>query len=79
MYDVFVISYPMHMISMIQFHISSNHDMIAYIEYGYDNILSYDMISYVIYACMYDIIQSKKLYNTRSSILTSTLLQIHQQ
>jgi len=26
--------------------------MIAYIEYGYDNILSYDMISYVIYACM---------------------------
>ena len=26
--------------------------MIAYIEYGYNNILSYDMISYVIYACM---------------------------
>ena len=29
--------------------------MIAYMKYGYDNfklLLSYDMISYVIYACM---------------------------
>ena len=45
---------------------------ISYMKSGYDIMISFSMISCVIYACMYDIIETKKLHNN-STTDTSTI------